>query len=475
MTTIQATNPRTGRVDFTAPGTSPEQLRELAGELRLSQRAWAASLDNRLAVLNIWAEALQRHAQSLAEALTEDTGRRMLSHFEVMGMIQRIHYWAKRAPQLCGESPGQKSVTANNVGYLHQRIPYPLVGVISPWNFPLTLSLVDAIPALFAGSAVLIKPSEVTPRFAGALQRSIDEAEDLRSVLRVVVGDGSSGAALVDNVDMICFTGSVKTGRKVAVRAAENLIPACLELGGKDPAFVLEDADLDAAAEAILRSAAGSCGQACMSVERIYVHQSVFDKFREALVTRCEKQRFNTPDIHAGTMYPFIDQRQAAKVAAQLQDALDKGAQLHCGGAPESIDGGLWMPPTVLTQINHDMQLMREETFGPVLPLMPFTTDAEAIALANDSDYGLSGCVFGGENHALTVARAVNAGAVGINDASMTALIFDIEKQSFAYSGLGPSRMGDAGLLRFFRTKALMIQRDPPAPMAFLDEAGLPT
>ncbi|MFK7828791.1 MAG: aldehyde dehydrogenase family protein [Congregibacter sp.] len=474
MSSIQAINPRTGEVDFRVHAVDRRAIEQIAQRLKTAQPAWAGDLQFRLDTLHAWAESLQAHAQALGEALMHDTGRRMLSHFEVAGMVQRIHYWHERAPVLLGPTEDKRSQTADDVVYRHQRVPYGLLGVISPWNFPLTLSLVDAIPALFAGCAVLIKPSEITPRFASVLQASIAAVPALAAVMEVVVGDAETGSALVDNVDIICFTGSVATGRKVAVRAAENFIPACLELGGKDPAIVLADADIGAAADALLRSAAGTCGQACMSIERIYAHTSIFESLRDALINRAAELSFNTPDIHSGALYPFIDPRQAQKVGEQLQDALDKGAVLHHGGPPENIDGGYWMRPTILSNIHQGMLLMQEETFGPLLPLMPFTTDQDAVEMANDSKYGLSGSVFGEEQHALRVGAQLNVGAVGINDASMTALIFDIEKQSFASSGLGPSRMGDEGLLRFLRTKALMMQRAQPTPLKFLDEAGLP-
>jgi acyl-CoA reductase-like NAD-dependent aldehyde dehydrogenase len=471
---IEATNPRTGLIDFRAPAADRDAVHAVAEQLRSAQPAWSADVSGRINAMLAWADALEAHAPALARALTADTGRRLLSHFEVTGMAQRIRYWVERFPELLAPAEEKRSNSAANVSYRHQKIPYALVGVISPWNFPLTLSLVDTIPALCAGSAVLIKPSEVTPRFAAELKGTIEAAGTLATALDILVGDGNTGAALIDNVDMICFTGSVGTGRKVAVQAAKNFIPACLELGGKDPAIVLADADLEAAADALMRSAAGSCGQACMSIERIYVDQRVFEPLREQLITIAAGLAFNTPDIHRGALYPFIDQRQANKVREQLEDALAKGAVLHCGGPPECIGGGYWMRPTVLTGIRDDMLLMHEETFGPLLPLIPFGSEEEALAMANSGDFGLSGSVFGEPEHALHMAEQLNVGAVGINDASMTALIHDIEKQSFGYSGLGPSRMGDAGLLRFLRTKALMIQHDRPAPLAALDEAGLP-
>lgn len=474
MSLLEATNPRSGAVDYRVESASSHDVAALAATLRSGQPAWAADLDGRMTAMDAWADALLASRDTLADALMEDTGRRLMSYLEVDLMVGRIRHWAKHTPGLLADNGEGRSASANNVAYRHQHVPYALVGVISPWNFPLTLALADSVPALCAGCAVLLKPSEITPRFVAALNASIEAVPALEKVFRAVVGAGETGSAVVDSVDMVCFTGSVETGRKVAVQAARNFIPACLELGGKDPAIVLEDADIDAAADALLRSAAGSCGQACMSIERIYVQRGVFDALRDTLVEKANALALNTPDIHSGAMTPFIDPRQAAKVAAQLNDALVNGAQIHCGGAPENHDGGWWMRPTVLTAIGKDMLLMREETFGPLLPLIPFDSDEEAIALANDSEFGLSGSVFGEEAHALHVAEQLRVGAVGINDASMTAMIHDIEKQSFGVSGLGPSRMGDAGLTRFLRTKALMIQRDRPLPLNALDESGMP-
>ena len=238
---------------------------------------------------------------------------------------------------------------------------------------------------------------------------------------------------------------------------------------------MLEDADLDAAADAVLRSTVSSNGQACMSVERVFAHRSVFDAFVEKLRVRAEALEFNGPDIHRGQLPPFIFDQQAGKVAEQVQDALEKGAKLHCGGVPEQLEcGGYWQRPTLLTNVSKDMLLMQEETFGPVIPVIPFDTDEEALALANDSEFGLSGSVFGEETHAMAIASRLEVGAVGINDASMTGLIHDVEKQSFKYSGMGASRMGNEGLLRFLKTRAIMVQRDKPASMTLFDESLMP-
>ncbi|QFU75555.1 aldehyde dehydrogenase family protein [Halioglobus maricola] len=474
MNKIDARNPRTGALDYQFTATSADEVSAIAARLALGQASWAADLDSRLAALEAWAVSMETHREELFAAVTADTGRRSVSALEVDGMVRRIRYWIEQAPALLAPPPEARSGNAANVGYLLQGVPVGLVGVISPWNFPLTLSLVDAIPALAAGCAVLLKPSEITSRFAPVLQKTIDAVPELAAVFHVVVGAGETGGAVVDNVDMLCFTGSVGTGRKVAVRCAENFIPTCLELGGKDPAIVLADADLDIAADAILRSAAGSNGQACMSLERVFVHASVCDSFVAKICERAQALQFNGPDIHSGQLPPYIFGLQADKVAAQLQDALDKGAVMHCGGMPEDVGGGAWQRPTVLTNISTDMLLMHEETFGPLIPILPFDSDEQAVAMANDSQFGLSGSVFGNEDHAITVASQLQVGAVGINDASMTALIHDVEKQSFKHSGMGPSRMGDQGLLRFLKTRAIMIQRDKPATMAVFDESLMP-
>jgi len=358
------------------------------------------------------------------------------------------------------------------VRYVLQRVPYALVGAVSPWNFPLTLALIDAIPALLAGCAVLLKPSEVTPRFVEPLRDSLRDVPELETVLGIVMGGPETGIALIDNVDAVCFTGSVATGRRVGERAAYRLIPAFLELGGKDPAIVTADADLESATDAILRSAAGATGQACQSIERIYVDASIHDRFVALLVEKARAVRLNYPDIHSGHIGPLIYAGQAAMLRGQLEDARRRGARIHCGGEIEELGGGLWCRPTVMTGVSHEMLVMREESFGPLLPVMPFTDTDEAVRLANDSVFGLSAAVFSrDESAAMGIAARLNAGAVNINDGSLTSLVYDVEKQSFGVSGVGLSRMGPTGLLRFFRTRAVLIQEAAPTSLLSMDEA----
>lgn len=469
-------NPRTGQADYAIPVHDAAHVAATATKLRAAQAYWwGRGIEYRCDVMTRWADAIELHRKAIISALATDTGRHLMAVIETQGVIDRIRYWVKRAPSLLNSQQHGVSGIVPTVHFRYQLVPYPVVGVISPWNVPLTLALIDAVPALMAGSAVLLKPSEITPRFAAPLQASMDEIPELAAVMSIVTGGPSTGQGLVDNVDLVCFTGSIATGRKVAAHAAARFIPAFLELGGKDPAVVLPSADLDNAATAILRSAAGLTGQACQSLERIYVHESVLDDFVDRLVTKAREIRINWPDIHSGHLGPFILQQQALKVREQVEDAVKRGATLHCGGEILEHDGGYWCLPTVITGVTRDMLLMQDETFGPLLPVIPYSTVEQAIQMANDSEFGLSAAVFCGDREeGEAVALRIRAGAVSINDASLTALVHDVEKNAFCMSGMGGSRMGDAGLLRFFRKQALLYQSVPALSLEFMNESNAP-
>ncbi|MCS6805844.1 MAG: aldehyde dehydrogenase family protein [Acidobacteriota bacterium] len=458
---IPVRNPRTGQFDdFITPPT-PEQLKAHAERLRQAQRDWwHAGLAERITALQQWREILLARKQELASVLAVDTGRWPESVLEVEVVISSIERWCRLAPSLLVErEPAHTSIPF--IELKSQLVPYPLVGVISPWNFPLLLSTMDAIPALLAGCAVLVKPSEVTPRFIRPLNETVASVPLLRDVFGFVQGAGETGAALIQLIDLVCFTGSVETGHIVGEAAARRFIPAFLELGGKDPAVVLESADLELATSAILWGSVVNAGQSCLSIERIYVAETIFDRFVEKLVDKATRVQLAYPSYQDGRIGPIIDVHQADIIAAHLRDAVEKGATIHCGGSIEQLGGGLWCRPTVLTNVNHSMKVMTEETFGPLMPVMPFSTVQQAIDLANDTIYGLSAAVFGSEQDALTVAQKLEAGAISINDAALTSVMHEGEKHSFKRSGLGGSRMGPASIMRFLRKKALIIKTEP--------------
>jgi len=476
METIRVRNPRNGQFDYEFPVPETEALEQRARELRAAQREWAArSVERRAELLQRWKQQLLAHRAAIVDALAADTGRRLLAQAEFGGTLGAIDRWCAQAPRLLHEEEG-RSQAQPTVTFRSQLVPYPLVGVISPWNFPLTLALIDAIPALLAGCAVLIKPSEVTPRFIEPLRHSIAAVPELAAVLEMIPGDGRTGAALVGNVDVVCFTGSVKTGRLVGRAAAEHFIPAFLELGGKDPAIVTASADLELATDVVLRASVLATGQACQSLERVYVQDTVYERFVARLVEKASAVPINFPDPRQGVVGPLIFDRQADIIAEQLDDAVRRGARILCGGRVEIHGGGgRWIRPTVVVDVDHTMKLMTEETFGPVMPVMKFHTVDEAVALANDGIFGLSAAVIAGTlEEAESIAERIDAGAVSLNDGSLTSVVHEAEKHSFKCSGLGGSRMGAAGLTRFFRRKALLRQTGTPATIGMFDESHAP-
>ncbi|MEO0981062.1 MAG: aldehyde dehydrogenase family protein [Pseudomonadota bacterium] len=469
---LTARNPRMGEHDVRFEALDAPEVTAAADKLRAAQPAWAGrSLAERGDALIRLADALAAARADIAAALEADTGRRRIAGMEVDGAAASIRAWVGQAPALLPEgwTEGRSNPALRHAP---QFVPYGLVGVISPWNFPLTLSMIDTIPALLAGCAVLIKPSEVTPRFVEPVERAI-AAAGLSDVLGFAQGDGATGAALIETVDAVCFTGSVPTGRRVAAAAAARMIPAFLELGGKDPLIVLAGADLECATDAALRGSALSTGQACQSIERIYVQRPLHEPFLARLVQKAEAARLNWPDITQGEIGPIIYDRQAETLAAHIDDAVAKGARLLTGGEIERHGGGLWLRPTVLADVTHDMAVMREETFGPILPVMAFDTPEDAVALANDTEFGLSAAVFAETlDEAQAVGERIEAGAVSLNDAALTALFHEAEKHAFKCSGLGGSRMGPAGFQRFLRRKALIANTGAPAPLgAFAEDA----
>jgi acyl-CoA reductase-like NAD-dependent aldehyde dehydrogenase len=471
---LAVANPRTGSVDHHIEPLDSVAVAALGACLRAAQPAWAAlSLASRLEVLGAFVTALTDHGAAIIDALSRDTGRRAIAGVELDGVKAMVARWSREAPGLVAAIQSARTPTAMPSITAGTRLhPYPLVGIISPWNFPLTLSLIDAIPALAAGCAVIVKPSEVTPRFIGPLMQAIASVPALASVFAVIEGDGDTGAALVGNVDYIGFTGSVATGRKVAEAAARAFIPASLELGGKDPMLVLASADPEHAAGVALRASVLATGQACQSIERVYVARAIHDAFLAHLVRLAAAVQINHPDIGRGDIGPFIFARQADIVAAQIADAVAKGAVVHTGGTVED-HGGKWLRPTVITGLTADMTLMIEETFGPVIPVIAFDDVEDAIAQANASDFGLSAAVLAGTvAEAESVAVRLQAGAVSINDGSLTGMVGEAEKSSFGLSGLGPSRMGASGLLRFYRRQALLRQTGTPLPLAAYAERG---
>jgi acyl-CoA reductase-like NAD-dependent aldehyde dehydrogenase len=462
MDKLDVINPRTGVADHAITHATRGEVARKAAALRAAQPAWEAmGVGARCGVMARWLGAVKARAADIGEADAHDTGGCHTSYIQGFITMGNIGGWLEDAPEAFAAldydamSPSMPSVRVQS-----QVVAYPLVGVISPWNAPLMLALLDAIPALFAGCAVLLKPSEVTPRVMETLFETVREVPELAAVFDYVTGAGDVGQAVIEQSDTICFTGSVPTGRKVAVACAERLIPCHLELGGKDPCIVTETADLDRATTAVLRGAVYATGQVCYSVERVYVQKGIHDEFVARLVEKAGAVRLNAENPRAGHIGPFTHGPQAEIVAAHISDAVAKGAKVQCGGEIEVIDGGRYMRPTVLTGMTHDMAIMQEETFGPCIPVMAFTDTDEAVRLANDTQFGLTASVIAGtEEEAEAIGRRLNAGGIFLQDTFLTfAKMRTFGSDSFGWSGHGAPRIGPEAMRRFLRRKSLLTQ-----------------
>ena len=458
MNTIQVRNPRTGENDYSFEATSSDEISNIVAELKQNQPSWASkSVDERADVLDQWAKMVAE-SDELLEALIADTGRYFICTGEVAQLTKMVPGWRALGNKVFSEQEPLQS-TVPSVTYTHQYKAFEVVGIIGPWNFPFLITLIDLIPALMAGSTVIVKPSEITPRFIKPIQDIIEKIPELHKVCRFVQGGGQTGQDLIENVDALCFTGSVKTGKLVYESGARNFIPVYAELGGKDPVIITEHADPIDSARIVLRASVQATGQACQSIERVYVHKSIAEKFTESLAQQASEVTLNYPDVRQGHIGPLIFDKQADIIADHLLDATEKGATILTGGEIEDHGGGKWVKPTVIKDVDHSMKVMTEETFGPVIPVMAYEKINNAIDLANDTIYGLSAAVLAGSHEeAADIAKQIDAGAVTLQDCGATTYVFDGEKNWFKLSGIGASRMGEMGMLRFFRKKVLYAQ-----------------
>lgn len=428
-------------------------------ELRAAQHGWEElGVAERVRWLGRYRDWLLDNSQRLADLLHDENGKPVAEvPLEINLSIDAINYYSGLAADALGaQKPRPHNVvTAAKRLELAQR-PYPVVGVISPWNFPLALSLFDAVPALLAGAAVVVKPSEFTPLTVRAAVEGWAEI-GAPPVFACVIGYAETGEALVDNSDFVQFTGSTRTGAKVAQRAAGQLVPFGLELGGKDPAIVCADADLEHAAAGIAFGGLTNAGQMCTSVERIYVEDAAHDEFVRLLAEKVRGLRQNAGHGFDTDLGPLVTEAQAAIVRRHVADAVAKGATVVTGGEPGE---GHFVPPTVLTGVDHTMDVMCEETFGPVLPVMRVSDVDQAVRLANDSVYGLSASVWTRDKtRGKQIARRLDAGSVDINDASAHLACFAVPQSGWKRSGIGGRLGGAHGILKYCRTQAIVEPR----------------
>src|ERR1041384_2073540 len=403
--------------------------------------------------------------EEIAALISREAGKPVAEAIamELVPTLDLMQFFARRTEKLLRPEKidiGQYGLMGRSSRIVYR--PLGVVGIISPWNFPWAIPMGEVVMALMAGNGVVLKPSELTPLVGLQIGDVFKRAGLPEGLLSVVTGDGATGAALVAaGGDKIMFTGSVATGNRVAQAAAERLMPGVLELGGKDPMLVLEDADVEAAARAAVWGAFANSGQACASVERCYVHERIAPAF-SAHVVELTQQLKQDAGTHAGTdVGAMSSERQLQIVETHVEDAIANGARVLTGGhrATGALSKGWFYEPTVLANVNHAMTIMRDETFGPVLPLMTFKTEAEAIQLANDSIFGLTASVWTRDTaRGRRIAEQIEAGTVMVNEVLYTHGIAQTPWGGMKQSGLGRTH-GRAGLLELVAAQHVHVNR----------------
>jgi acyl-CoA reductase-like NAD-dependent aldehyde dehydrogenase len=458
---IDVHNPATGGLIATIPVDSPARVVETVARVRDNQPEWEAmGIEGRRHWLGRLRDWMLDNQDRIADTMQSETGKvRAEATTEAIYLTDLINFYGAKASKFIGDEsvrPHSPLLAAKKLTVQYR--PYPVVGIISPWNFPLTLALGDAIPALQAGAAVVVKPSEFTPLGLIEVVKAWKEEIGGPDVFDCVQGTGEAGGALIDAVDFIQFTGSDRTGRKVMARAADTLTPVSLELGGKDPMIVLSDADVDRAANAAAWGGMMNSGQVCMSVERIYVEEPIYDEFVQKLTKEIRGLRQGADGKGFGKdVGAMTSPNQIGVVEDHVNDAVASGAKALTGG--KRVEGaGDYFEPTVLVDVDHSMKVMRDETFGPVVGVMKVRDETEALRLANDTRYGLSGSVFGEKERAERVARRVECGAVNVNDVLVNYLASDVPMGGWKESGIG-FRHGEYGIKKYCRPESIVATR----------------
>ncbi len=464
--------PFTGESLGTVPAGDEDDVADAVERARSAQREWAErSREERAEVLLRFHDLVLAEREDLLDLVQREGGKaRMDALEEVLDVATNARHYAVRADEYLaperrkGAFPGLTRTTVH-------RHPVGVVGVISPWNYPLTLSVSDALPALLAGNAVVCKPAETTPFTALAVADLLAEAGLPEDLFAVVTGYGpDTGPALVERCDYVTFTGSGETGRIVAEGAGRHLTDCSLELGGKNPMLVLESADLDRAVEGAVRGSFTNAGQLCISFERIYVHESLYDEFLERFVTATEALELGAEVGYGYDVGTLASAEQLAKVGAHVDDARERGATVHCGGQARPDVGPYVYEPTVLTDLPADADAACDETFGPVVAVAPVPDAETAVDRANDSRYGLNAAVYADRERGRELAPRIECGTVNVNDPYVASWIsVDAPMGGMKDSGIG-RRHGREGIERYTEAQTVAVQRTSTAVPDWLSD-----
>jgi acyl-CoA reductase-like NAD-dependent aldehyde dehydrogenase len=456
-------NPASGENFGSVPMATPTEVSQSVADMKDAQRIWSRiSIAERVQILRKLQAVIVDSIDEISYVVGQDTGKnRQDVLIEIFITLDKLNVNLKHARSWLRKERVPRGFLFFQRLYSQPR-PYGCVAVVSPWNYPFVLSVPPVLAALLAGNTVVLKPSEVSPATGVLIEKLFQRVHELAPFVRVLHGDGSVGAALIQNhPDFIFLTGSTQTGKAIMKAASENLTPLVCELGGKDAMIVLEDADLEAAARWGVWGSFFNAGQVCMSIERVYVVESIYERFLEQVVAETRKlsighsQSLDSP-YHCG---PLTDPKQLPVIQAHLQDALEKGARILMGGHHEN----LFFEPTLLTDVDHSMLVMQEETFGPILPVLKVKNESEAVRLTNDSSYGLSAYIWTSDlKRARRLADDIQAGSVVINDVMVQFGAPMLPFGGTKASGFGRIH-GKEGLLVFTQSFAY-VEGKPPRP-----------
>lgn len=427
---------------------------------RVAQKSWAqVPVAKRAAIFRRFSKLVLERQAEILDLIQAETKKNRLSAFEeLLDTAQLTHYYGRHAAKIL-KPQKRRGAFPILTKTLEVHRPVGVIGVITPWNYPFTLPATDTAPALIAGNSVVLLPDELTPKIADLMLSLMQEAGLPEGLVTIVHGGGRKyGSDLIQAADFIMFTGSTATGRIVAAQCAERLIPFSAELGGKNPMLVLSDADPAKAAEGAVRACFSNSGQLCVSIERIYVVEKLYDEFLTAFAANTERMKLGTGTDWEIAMGPLISEKQFVRVRDQVVDAVSKGAKLVTGGRVRPDIDPNFFEPTILTNVTDDMELGRGETFGPVVAVYKVADDAEAIARGNDTDYGLNSSVWGGAA-AKRAAGQMESGTVTVNEGfSASFASHDAPMGGMKTSGIG-RRHGRQGLLKYTQPQTIAVQR----------------